>query len=238
MGSFQRSQVATLLRRLTEPPRRIVAVFGPRQTGKTTGIRQALLQIEQPSRYVAVDEPDVPALRPPPTPPSNDTALEPGVRNEQWLVRQWVDARREAERSPRGFVLVLDEIQRVPRWSETVKGLWDADRAAERAARRHPGVVTAAHAVGAEREPGRTLRADSLRALVVYGDGRRVRPRSATVPLLRRLSGGGVDASGSPAMAPVHPAGARRTQPGTRRPLDDARRHQDAGELDGAGHTV
>ena len=28
---------------------------------------------------------------------------------------------------------MFDEIQRVPRWSETVKGLWDADRAAERA---------------------------------------------------------------------------------------------------------
>ena len=130
---FQRCQVATVVRRLAEPPRRIVAVFGPRQTGKTTGIRQALLQIEQPSRYVAVDEPDVPALRPPPTSPSHDTALVPGVRDEQWLVRQWMDARREAERSPRGFVLVLDEIQRVPRWSETVKGLWDADRGAERA---------------------------------------------------------------------------------------------------------
>ena len=133
MESFQRSQVETLLRRLAEPPRRIVAVFGPRQTGKTTGVRQALLRIEQPSRYVAVDEPDVPALRPSPTPPLHDTALVPGVRDEQWLVRQWVEARREAERSPRGFVLVLDEIQTVPRWSETVKGLWDADRAAERA---------------------------------------------------------------------------------------------------------
>ena len=133
MEPFQRSQVATLLRRLAEPPRRIVAVFGPRQSGKTTGVHQALPQIERPSRYVAVDEPDVPALRPPPTPPSHDTAPAPGVRDEQWLVRQWVDARREAERSPRGFVLVFDEIQRVPRWSETVKGLWDADRAAERA---------------------------------------------------------------------------------------------------------
>ena len=132
MDSFQRSQVATLLCRLAETPRRIVAIFGPRQTGKTTGVRQALRQIEQPSRYVAVDEPDVPALHLTPAGASHgDTVLAPGVRDEQWLVRQWVDARHEAERSPRGFVLVLDEIQKVPRWSETVKGLWDADRAAE-----------------------------------------------------------------------------------------------------------
>src|SRR6202008_1484639 len=27
------------------------------------------------------------------------------------------------------YVLALDEIQKIPRWSEVVKGLWDADRA-------------------------------------------------------------------------------------------------------------
>ena len=133
MDSFQRSQVATLRRRLAGAPGRILAIFGPRQTGKTTCVRQALAEIEQPSRYVAVDEPDVPALHlhlPSAGSWHGDTVLTPGVRDEQWLVRQWVDARREAERSPRGFVLVLDEIQKIPRWSETVKGLWDADRAA------------------------------------------------------------------------------------------------------------
>ena len=52
------------------------------------------------------------------------------MRGGSW--REWEAARREAERSDRGFVLVFDEIQKVPRWSETVKGLWDADRAAER----------------------------------------------------------------------------------------------------------
>ena len=29
----------------------------------------------------------------------------------------------EAEQSPLGYVLVLDEIQKIPQWSETVKGL-------------------------------------------------------------------------------------------------------------------
>ena len=32
----------------------------------------------------------------------------------------------------RNFILVLDEIQKIPNWSEAVKGLWDADRALER----------------------------------------------------------------------------------------------------------
>ena len=49
-------------------------------------------------------------------------------RNSEWLVRQWDAAREQAERSPRGSVLVLDEIQKIEGWSETVKGLWDADR--------------------------------------------------------------------------------------------------------------
>ena len=45
---------------------------------------------------------------------------------------RWEAARREAETSPRGAVLVLDEIQKISQWSETVKGLWDADRAVNR----------------------------------------------------------------------------------------------------------
>lgn len=49
MASFQRDQVATLTRRLAEPPDFIIALFGPRQTGKTTIVRQALRLIEQRS---------------------------------------------------------------------------------------------------------------------------------------------------------------------------------------------
>ncbi len=37
-----------------------------------------------------------------------------------------------AQRSDKGFVLVIDEIQKIPDWSETVKGLWDADRQYDR----------------------------------------------------------------------------------------------------------
>ena len=128
MAAFQRAQVGTLLSRLAEPPGRIIALFGPRQTGKTTIVRQALGQIEQPSRYVAVDEPESPAFPlPPPVPEAGFSRMQP--RNTEWLVRTWKSARRAAERSPTGFVLAIDEIQKIPRWSETVKGMWDADRA-------------------------------------------------------------------------------------------------------------
>ena len=41
----------------------------------------------------------------------------------------WEQSRHHAWNSPQGFVLVLDEIQKIERWSEVIKGLWDADRA-------------------------------------------------------------------------------------------------------------
>ena len=128
MESFQRSQVTTVCRRLAEEPHRLIALFGPRQTGKTTIVRQALARIDLRSRYLAVDEPDSPTFRV----PSDATEAVfpfPQVRDTDWLVRQWEEARREVEQSGRGYVLVFDEIQKIPRWAETVKGLWDADRA-------------------------------------------------------------------------------------------------------------
>ncbi len=127
MAPFQRPQVATLYRRLTEPPRQLIALFGPRQTGKTTIVRQALRQIDLESRYLAVDEPDSTEFRVP-SAATEATFLAPQVRDAEWLVRHWEEARREAEQLG-GFVLVFDEIQKVPQWSETIKGLWDADRA-------------------------------------------------------------------------------------------------------------
>ena len=127
MESFQRSQVDTLVQRLGEPAHHIIALFGPRQTGKTTIARQALGRIDLESRYLPVDEPEAPGL-----PALNDedaaTFRLHTERDTEWLIRQWEASRTEAERSPRGAVLVLDEIQKIERWSETVKGLWDADR--------------------------------------------------------------------------------------------------------------
>ena len=59
------------------------------------------------------------------------TSLPPVDRRDaRWLVRKWEEARLEAKASEQGFVLALDEIQKIPNWSETVKGLWDADRLA------------------------------------------------------------------------------------------------------------
>ena len=129
MTRFQRSSVATVVGRLAEEPSRLVSIFGPRQTGKTTIVQQALSEISKISLYLAVDEPEptfsgiaanVTAERTAPLYPS---------RNAEWLTMQWEEARHLAEESNEGLVLVFDEIQKIPDWSETVKGLWDADRA-------------------------------------------------------------------------------------------------------------
>ncbi len=127
--TFYRDHVAVLGERLREAPERIVALFGPRQTGKTTIVRQALDRSARPNRYLAVDEPDTTAFDLNPRLAGSLTVASPDQHNSEWLVRQWETARSDAERLQEGFVLVLDEVQKIPGWSETVKGLWDADRA-------------------------------------------------------------------------------------------------------------
>ena len=135
MHMYQRTQASTLLNRLSERPQRLTIMTGPRQTGKTTLVQQVLGQLDRPSLFVSVDAPDPAAL--PPTPDLNDLIPEfadqpnvlPGApRDTRWLVRQWERARMASVRSDRGMVLAIDEIQKIPNWSETVKGLWDADR--------------------------------------------------------------------------------------------------------------
>lgn len=128
MFSFRRSQVQSICQLLESNPDYMIAIFGPRQAGKTTIAQQVLGQTGLPGRYLAVDEPDYP----PPSFEYDRGAMDiqkPPGRDTEWLVRQWQAARLEAERSGEGFVLVLDEIQKLPDWSSAVKGLWDADRA-------------------------------------------------------------------------------------------------------------
>ena len=127
MPQFERAQVRELCDLLQAGPKFMIAIFGPRQTGKTTIVRQALERTEIPGRLLAIDSRDQPLPRPWPSIGSLPPVISPPGSTE-WLVRQWRAARAEAELGGRGFVLVLDEIQKLPHWSETVKGLWDADR--------------------------------------------------------------------------------------------------------------
>jgi len=139
--TYERQQISTLISRLDEAPTRLIFVTGPRQTGKTTLVWQALDTLKRnrrPGRYLAVDEPEpavLPSLSSPAVPNEHAFAIRDvatvssaGDRDERWLVREWERARIEADGSERGFVLAFDEIQKIAGWSEAVKGLWDADR--------------------------------------------------------------------------------------------------------------
>lgn len=109
--SFQRPQVAVLRARLSEPRRFIQVVSGPRQVGKSTLVQQATQALAVPVRYASADEPT--------------------LRGAEWIAQQW-EAARPSIAGPAGAVLVLDEIQKIPGWSETVKRLWDEDSRAGR----------------------------------------------------------------------------------------------------------
>ena len=129
--TFHRQQYNALVERLREPPKTLTFVTGPRQTGKTTLIGQVLNDSPLPSRYVPMDELSAGNLTVPldldgPSPAFFE--MVPEERDARWLARVWEWARQQASRSERGFVLALDEIQKIRDWSAAVKGLWDADR--------------------------------------------------------------------------------------------------------------
>lgn len=128
-NDFERAEIGKLLQRLREPVRRLTIIAGPRQVGKTTLVQQALTRIgaEKPARFIATDQPVTP--RPNPRASAGEIVDDLIVADAAWLTRVWQAARATAQDSEKGYVLVLDEIQKIPRWSEIVKGLWDADRA-------------------------------------------------------------------------------------------------------------
>ena len=107
-STFERQHAAVLATRLVEPRRSLHVVAGPRQVGKTTLVQQVLAQLDRPSVLVSADE--------------------PALRDRAWLAAQWERARLLAKDSGKqGAVLAVDEVQKIPDWSEVVKRLWDED---------------------------------------------------------------------------------------------------------------
>ena len=109
---YSRPYGARLAKRLAEPRRFLQVVAGPRQAGKTTLVQQVVERSGAVARFASADEPP--------------------LRGRDWLEQQWEAARVAARGAgKRGTVLVLDEIQKIPAWSETVKHLWDEDSRAK-----------------------------------------------------------------------------------------------------------
>lgn len=104
---YERKLVSTIMNRLQEPRRFLQVVTGPRQTGKTTAIKQALRKISLPYRVASAD------LR--------------AIRASEWLATEWQQARTLITEKTPSAVLVIDEVQNVEQWSTSVKALWDED---------------------------------------------------------------------------------------------------------------
>lgn len=100
MITYERPFVAKLEKRLLAERPLIQVLVGPRQVGKTTGIRQLLARYSQ-NHYANADD-----------------LL---VADRTWLLEQWQKAQLLGD----GTLLVIDEIQKIPNWSETLKSLWD-----------------------------------------------------------------------------------------------------------------
>ncbi len=103
-----RQQLQSLTTRLAEPRRFMQVVAGPRQVGKTTLVRQTLAALDTRIARHSV------------------SADSPGLVGATWLHTQWETARALAAQAG-ASVLVLDEVQKLPNWTEEIKRLWDED---------------------------------------------------------------------------------------------------------------
>lgn len=106
---FRRAEFEPLFRRLEHEQRRAIqVVYGPRQVGKSTLMAQIAQESKKIVHMVSADS--IP------------------VTDAYWIRRQWDQIRvRLAAESETSAILILDEIQKIPLWSEQVKKEWDAD---------------------------------------------------------------------------------------------------------------
>jgi predicted AAA+ superfamily ATPase len=103
METFERFHLQILKERIENEPKRFIQViYGPRQVGKTTLVRQFLHQTELPWHYSSAD----------------GVAASDAV----WISQQWEAARiKYRQQKQHRALLVIDEVQKVENWSEQVK---------------------------------------------------------------------------------------------------------------------
>jgi predicted AAA+ superfamily ATPase len=103
--NYKRPYAKILASRLREPRHLIQVITGPRQVGKTTLVEQVCSTQRLPFVFASADEPT--------------------LKGPEWIAQQWESARIKLNQ--KGAILVIDEIQKVIGWTETVKRLWDED---------------------------------------------------------------------------------------------------------------
>ncbi|MBI1183544.1 AAA family ATPase [bacterium] len=109
MHVIEREQLEVLSKRLNDEPRRFIQVlFGPRQVGKTTIVKQFIKKTQIPCLLISAD-----------AAPNND---------QGWISLQWDNARLKYQANEqKELIFIIDEIQKIANWSEQIKAEWDAD---------------------------------------------------------------------------------------------------------------
>lgn len=108
MTDYKRVQYAEVLSRINEPRNKMQVIVGPRQVGKSTLIGQVLEACNLPFDDYSAD--DVAGT------------------SADWLAAVWQTARMRMDmQNENKYLLVIDEIQKINNWSETVKAEWDRD---------------------------------------------------------------------------------------------------------------
>ena len=104
---FERSHKQVLADRLEKENRKFIQViYGPRQVGKTTIVSQFARQTNILVHYA-----------------SADAVISP---QGTWVTQQWEAARFLLSGSDKKeAILIIDEIQKIVNWSETVKKEWE-----------------------------------------------------------------------------------------------------------------
>lgn len=105
---YRRPHFQEVKSRLNEPRSKIQVIVGPRQVGKSTLISQVLEEYNQPFESHSAD--DIIGA------------------SATWLAGLWEAQRMKmAARGEQSRLLVIDEVQKIQNWSETVKAEWDRD---------------------------------------------------------------------------------------------------------------
>ncbi|TAL68469.1 MAG: ATP-binding protein [Bacteroidetes bacterium] len=106
--NYQRVQLNNLIKRVKETRRFIQVIYGPRQVGKTTLVKQLIEKNLITSHYA-----------------SGDAIFNNEVT---WIAEQWNLARiKLSQNVKKELLLIFDEIQKIKNWGELVKKEWDYD---------------------------------------------------------------------------------------------------------------
>ena len=105
---YKRAPFTEILHRINEPRGKMQVIVGPRQVGKSTLIGQILEECTLPFDSYSADD-------------------VTGV-SADWLAQVWESQRMKmSARGESKRLMVIDEIQKIKNWSETVKAEWDRD---------------------------------------------------------------------------------------------------------------